>query len=92
MADETPSKLSALSEAYRTCSLIKNSCGYVEGNEYKDGNKDVISDGDCRGRDPKDSSTSSTIGTNFDIECRNALLGKNANHYTVAKPYGCGNC
>ena len=91
--NECPSNLSTISEQFRKDNLVKNSCRYVDGKEYKIGSADVISDGDCRGRDPKDpNSATSTIGTNLDIVTRNEQLVRNSNRYTCGHEYGSGNC
>lgn len=94
--NECPSNLSTISEQFRKDNLVKNSCRYVDGKEYNIGSADVISDGDCRGRDPKDpTSAASPIGTIFDISCREkqmSCIGLNGKRYTNEKPYGSGNC
>lgn len=94
MADDNSSRLLEMSEAFRTCSLVKNASRNLIGkSEYMVGSPDTISDGDCRGRDPKDpTSASSSIGTNLDISSRISQLAKNGSLYTAAKPYGEGNC
>ena len=96
---ETGSRLLENSGDFRTCSLAKNSpttakdiwSGYVCGNEYVAGTPDTISDGDNRGRDPKDGSADSQcIGTNIDINKRTELLTKNAKLYTRGNEYCAG--
>lgn len=91
--NECPSNLSLIGEQFRKDNLVKNSCRYVDGKEYSVGSPDVISDGDCRGRDPKDpTSASSTIGTNLDIATRCTQLAFNSARYTCGHEYGSGNC
>jgi len=87
MADES-SRLLVNSEHFRTCSIAKNSKGYIPGSEYCAGVPDTISDGDCRGRDPQDDGGS--IGTNKDIQMRNCLMTKNADGYTYENQYCAG--
>lgn len=90
------SNLSCVSEEYRKRMLDKNADGYVENNEYKDGHKDTISDGDMSGRAPKDNDISNPIGTCFDIICRNKLTscGGDAGNipYSINNQYGSCNC
>ena len=85
------SRLSEMSEQFYTCSMIMNSCRYLPENQYGDAHPDIISDGDCRGRD-LDLEGANTIGTNKDIFERDCMLGKNSDLYTHTKPYGEGNC
>ena len=87
MAEES-SRLLENSESFRTCSIAKNSAGYVPGNEYCAGHEDTISDGDCRGRNPEGNSV--TIGTVCDIEMRNKLMAKNSDGYTCGNEYCAG--
>jgi len=92
MADNTcdnSSRLLVNSAVYRDCNVVRNKCchGYTCGNEYCAGSADVISDGDCRGRDPKDGSTTATIGTCIDIQDRICSIAKNSNLYTPGHEY-----
>jgi len=89
MADENNSNLLAYSAQFRTSNLVKNVCGYVDGKEYNSTSKDVMSDGDCRGRDPI--GDSGTIGTNIDINMRNCLIVKNSCGYTPSNEYNITN-
>lgn len=68
-------KLEEIGKQMRDKLLVGN-C-YKSGNEYCTGSGDVISDGDNKGREPKDQSASSTVGTKFDIDCRAAMLASN---------------
>jgi hypothetical protein len=88
MAEES-SRLLVNSKAYWTCSIAKNGDGYVPGQEYNLDSADTISDGDCRGRDPKNAGGS--IGTNKDIDMRNCLMAKNSDGYTYGNEYCEGN-
>ena len=83
------SRLETISEEFRKCTLILNSCRYTCGNEYCTGSADVISDGDCRGRDPKEGGAGSaaTVGTNLDIACRKEMITKNGKLYTPGNEY-----
>lgn len=82
------SRLEKLSKEFRDCTLVLNSCRYTTGDEYCSGSADVLSDGDCRGRDPK--SAGGSIGTNLDIDCRGALIAKNSKLYTPGHEYCAG--
>lgn len=88
MADENTSRLLVNSASFRTENLVRNSCRYTCGKEYNATSPDVLSDGDCRGRDPQ--AEGGTIGTNLDIQQRGCTTVRNG--YTNAKPYGEGNC
>ena len=79
------SRLETISKEFRECTLVMNSCRYTCGNQYCTGSNDVISDGDCRGRDPK--AEGASIGTNCDISERVKQLKKNAARYTPTHQY-----
>jgi len=83
------SRLETISKEYRDCTLVMNSCRYTCGDEYCTGSADVISDGDCRGRDPEDGGAGSaaTVGTNCDISERAKQLAENAARYTPTHQY-----
>jgi hypothetical protein len=92
MADNTiscdnSSRLLVNSAIFRDCNLVRNKCccGYTCGNEYCAGSKDVISDGDCRGRDPQ--SPGAPIGTCIDIADRTCSIAINSNRYTPGHEY-----
>jgi len=84
MAEEN-SRLLTDSEDLRTCSIAKNSSHYIPNKEYCAGVPDTISDGDNRGRDPKD--IGGEVGTQIDIKMRDSLLAKNADRYTPGNEY-----
>ena len=73
----------------RNKQMAKNADGYSYGNEYCAGHPDTISDGDCRGRDPKQQGEDA--GTCIDFNSRSCSLAKNSNLYTKDHQYGFGN-
>jgi hypothetical protein len=79
------SRLETISKEYRECTLVYNSCRYTCGDEYCSGSQDVVSDGDCRGREPE--GPSGTVGTNCDIAERDKQMVKNAARYTPTHQY-----
>jgi len=83
------SRLETISKEYRECTLVLNSCRQTANNQYCSGSQDVISDGDCRGRDPEDGGAGSaaTVGTNCDIAEREKQMVKNAARYTPTHQY-----
>jgi len=83
------SRLETISKEYYDCSLAQNAARYTVNKEYLPSTPDTISDGDMKGRDPKDGSASSSVGTVLDIEKRNALLA--SNRYNQNKEYNSGN-
>jgi len=84
---DNSSRLLTNSASFRDENLVRNKCchGYTSGNEYCAGNKDTISDGDCRGRDPQ--VPGGSIGTNEDIADRNCSIAKNSARYYPGHEY-----
>jgi len=74
------SRIEEISKDFRDCTLAMNSGRYTCAKEYLPSSPDTISDGDMKGRDPKDGSSSSTVGTVLDIQKKNELLKINKYH------------